>query len=115
MAKRGGSPKPSQWRKRIGQYRRSGLTVAEFCGEEGISTASFYAWRRRLQDGKTAGKDERPVFEPVRLTTAGRPMTVHLPGGVRVEVPTENLDAVRVVMGEVLGRAAVPVGADASC
>jgi hypothetical protein len=89
--------------------------VAEFCGQEGISTASFYAWRRRLRDGKTAGKDERPVFEPVQLPSVARPMSVHLPGGVRVELPIENLDAVRVVMGEVLGRTAVPEGADALC
>jgi transposase len=115
MAKRGGASKRAEWRKWLGQYRRSGLTVADFCGQEGISTASFYAWRRRLRDARAAGKDERPVFEPVRLTPAGRPMAILLPGGVRVEVPTENLDAVRVVMGEVLCRAAVPVGADVPC
>jgi hypothetical protein len=29
-------------------------------------------------------------------------MSVHLPGGVRVEVPMENLDGVRAVLGELM-------------
>jgi len=115
MARRGSSSKTAEWRKRLREYRGSGLTVAGFCEREGISTASFYAWRKRLRGRKTAGKDGRPVFEPVRLTPAGTPMAIHLPGGVRVEVPMENLDGVRAVVGEVLARAGGPDGADAAC
>lgn len=115
MARRGGSSKRAEWRKRLGKYRGSGLTVAGFCEREGISTASFYAWRRRLGGTKTAGKDGWPVFAPLRLATAGTPMSIHLPGGVRVEVPMENLEAVRAVMGEVLARAGGPDGAGEPC
>jgi transposase-like protein len=115
MGERGGSSKRAEWRKRLGEYRGSGLTVAGFCQREGISTASFYAWRKRLRVTKTAGKEGRPVFEPLRLTPAGTPMAIHLPGGVRVEVPMENLEAVRAVVSEVLARAGVSDGNDASC
>ena len=115
MARRGGSSKRAEWRKRLKRYGQSGLTVAEFCGQEGISTASFYAWRKRLLGTKTGSKHTRPVFEPVRLATGGTPMAIHLPGGAWVEVPMENLDAVRVVVREVLGRAGVSDGADRSC
>jgi transposase-like protein len=114
MVQRGSPSKRTVWRNRLKRYGASGLAVAEFCGQEGISTASFYAWRKRLRGTKTTGKEGR-VFEPVRLRPAGRPMSVHLPGGVRVEVPTENLDAVRAVVGEVLARAGGAEGADEPC
>lgn len=58
---------------------------------------------------------KRPAFEPVRLTPAGTPMSIYLPGGVRVEVPMENLDAVRAVVGEVLARAGGPEGEAGPC
>jgi hypothetical protein len=80
------------------------MTVARFCEHEGVSTASFYRWRSRLADQRppTRGADRTPAFQPVRVTRADVPMSIQLPGGVRVEVPTENLDAVRAVMGELL-------------
>ena len=122
MARRGSSSKRAQWRKRLRRYGQSGLTVAGFCEQEGISTASFYAWRKRLQGGKAVGDEQQkggqggwPVFEPVRLMPAGTPLAIHLAGGVRVEVPLENLDAVRAVVGEVLARAGLPAGADVPC
>ena len=112
MGERGGSSKRAEWRKRLGEYRGSGLTVAGFCEQEGISTASFYAWRKRLRG---TIKAERPGFASVRLTAAGTPMSIRLPGGVRVEVPMENLEAVRAVVGEVLARAGGPDGPDGPC
>jgi len=115
MTRRGGSSTRAEWRKRLGQYRGSGLTVAGFCEQEGISTASFYAWRRRLRATRKAGKDGRPGFASVRLTPAGTPMSIHFPAGVRVEVPMENLEAVRAVVSEVLAKAGGPDGADEAC
>ena len=115
MGERGGSSKRAEWRKRLGRYRGSGLTVAGFCEQEGISTASFYAWRKRLRGTIKAGRDGRPGFASVRLTPAGTPMAIHLPGGVRVEVPMENLEAVRAVVGEVLAGAVGPDGAGEPC
>ena len=115
MGERGGSATRAEWRKRLGRYRGSGLTVAGFCRRERISTASFYAWRKRLRGTIKAGRDGRAGFASVRLTAAGTPMAIHLPGGVRVEVPMENLEAVRAVVGELLAGAGVADGKDASC
>jgi len=103
MTRRGSSSKRAEWRERLGRHRRSGLSVARFCEREGVSTASFYSWRKRLDDAGAAGsKRERSRFQPVRLTAAGLPMSVHLLGGVRIEVPMENLDGVRAVLGELM-------------
>jgi hypothetical protein len=94
--------KRAEWRKRLQRHRRSGLTVARFCEREGVSTASFYSWRKRLGGARTGGEGELPGFQPVRLTPAGVPMSIHLPGGVQVEVPMENLEGVRAVVGELM-------------
>jgi len=90
----------------MGRFERSGMTVVLFCAEEGVSTASFYRWRKRLGDrqsaASTSGVAGGSVFRPLRITPGGGPISIQLPGGVRVEVPAENLDTVRVVLGELL-------------
>ena len=39
---------PAQWQGLIERAAHSPLSIGAFCGSEGISTASFYSWRRRL-------------------------------------------------------------------
>ena len=41
--------KSDQWRERLAEHERSGLTVKRFCEERGITQYSFYAWRKRLR------------------------------------------------------------------
>src|SRR5689334_12944454 len=36
------------WRLRLRREAASGLSIAAFCSREGVSSASFYPWRRRL-------------------------------------------------------------------
>ena len=43
--------KSEQWRERLTAQERSGLSVKEFCKEQGLTRASFYAWRKRLRRG----------------------------------------------------------------
>ena len=41
--------KDDQWRERIAEQERSGLSVKQFCKERELTEYSFYAWRRRLR------------------------------------------------------------------
>ena len=41
--------KSDQWRERLAAQRRSGLSVKQFCKEQGLTEYSFYAWRKRLR------------------------------------------------------------------
>jgi hypothetical protein len=109
--------KERHWRQIMRRWRRSGLSVREFCDWQALSEPCFYAWRRELAkrdreaaavaDSATAAKagkqDESsrtsgPTFVPVTVVADGaladpacpsRPdwLEVHLPGGMRLSVP----------------------------
>ena len=42
-------PKADQWAERIATQQRAGISVKQFCKEQGLTEYSFYAWRKRLQ------------------------------------------------------------------
>ena len=42
--------KADQWAGRIAAQQRSGMSVKQFCKEQGLTEYSFYAWRKRLQE-----------------------------------------------------------------
>ena len=44
------TPKADEWAERIGAQQRSGMSVKQFCKEQGVTEYSFYAWRKRLQE-----------------------------------------------------------------
>jgi transposase-like protein len=37
------------WRTRISAQERSGISVKQFCEQQGVTEQSFYYWRKRLQ------------------------------------------------------------------
>ena len=56
-----------------------------FCESQGVSVASYYLWRKRLQEvsGTSAG-----LFSPIEI--AAKPsgeITVELPGGILLRFP----------------------------
>jgi transposase-like protein len=122
MARSSDSGKAVAWRRRVRRFERSGLTIARFCRQEGISKASFYRWRNLLAQRPMQGGDQTHAFQAVRVTACiptqtatNLPVSIQLPGGVRVEVPTHNLDMVRAVLTELLRANVTPERGDASC
>ncbi len=82
----GRRPDPSArrlWQERLERFRHSGLTTSAFCDREGISPASFYAWRRRLLHDPTPPDSDTPRLVPVRLVTppVSAPVELLLPSG----------------------------------
>lgn len=47
------------WRRLLRLWQNSGRTVRAFCAEQGVSEASFFAWRRTI-----AQRDQRPAAPP---------------------------------------------------
>ena len=131
MASRSDTKKHAEWRKRLGRFSRSGLTVARFCSGERVSVASFYYWRRKLQKAARRGRiPARPgVFRQVAVVPAppamlsaasagdhGAPtVSIQLPCGTRIEFDAEHVDAVRAVVGEVARAYRGPKASIPSC
>jgi transposase-like protein len=42
------------WRRQIQRQNEGSLTVAEFCRRLGVSTVTFYAWKRRFREAPPA-------------------------------------------------------------
>jgi transposase-like protein len=55
------------WRRQIQRQVDGSLTVAEFCRRLGVSTVTFYAWKRRFREAPTALPlgPERPSARPM--------------------------------------------------
>jgi hypothetical protein len=57
--------KEQEWRRRLREWQRSGLSAAAFCRRYGLAEKYLYRWRRVL-----AKRDAEQVdFVPVRLRT----------------------------------------------
>jgi hypothetical protein len=50
VEQRPANSKADQWAERIAAQQRSGLSVKQFCKEQGLTEYSFYGWRKRLQE-----------------------------------------------------------------
>lgn len=55
-----------QWRERIAEQSRSGLSIKQFCKDRGVAEHCFYAWRKRLRE-----------TEPVRFALVDRTRAPH--------------------------------------
>ncbi len=87
------------WRSEVARQAASSVSVRRFCKERGLSEASFYAWRRTLQERDRAGL---PAFLPVVVAsqasaspTSGH-ITIELRGGRVVHLP-ESMATERLV------------------
>ena len=75
------------WRERIAAQERSGLSVQQFCKEQGLNNPSFYYWRKRL-------RQQTPVrFALIETGVAPQPparseqcLELVLPAGERLRI-----------------------------
>ena len=97
------NPKAQEWAERIAAQQGSGLSVKQFCKEQGVSEYSFYSWRKRLQESgpvrfalveRNARRQERTTETALELV---------LVNGARLRigagVDTATLRAVLEVLG----------------
>jgi hypothetical protein len=100
MARQGGERdrgKERFWRRILQQWRRSGLTICEFCDVQGLAEPSFYAWRRTIaqrdqQAARTASRPRQAIRRKprsIRPTVPGGRLTADEPVFVPVRVLPE--------------------------
>ena len=122
-------PRPSDprklavWRERLERLSSSGLAIGPFCAREGVSTGSFYHWRKKFRLGgrrrsaterrprlRTGPADGRGRFQQVAVVSGTSPVLatapticIQLSCGTRIEVGAADLDTVRAVIAAVVG------------
>lgn len=100
MARASDSPKVLEWQRRMARFEQTQRTVVEFCRDEGVSTPSFYQWRKKLAQRPSAPERSRSAetsFTPVRVI--GSPgVAVQLPGGTQLQLPTADSQALELML-----------------
>jgi hypothetical protein len=55
------------WRQRFQRHLAGGLSITVFCAREGVSSTSFYYWKRRLTASSQPTSLPPALFVPVRV------------------------------------------------
>jgi len=96
------------WQERLESYKASGLSVPEYCVQEGVSASTFFRWAKRLEDGipeslkaeeadREQAESGQAAFVPISLKAS--PVEIELPNGGVVRLP---LGVGQVVLVEVI-------------
>lgn len=80
--------KKAQWEERLAAHAASGMTVIDWCRENGITKHTYYYWKKRICKPKVEEQqpDETTVFAelPVKLkacvNTAGKGLVIKWQG-----------------------------------
>ena len=66
--------KERTWQRHVARWRRSGLSIRDYCGREGLAEANFYAWRRTLaaRDRQSARPGRRTSIPAFRAISVNR-------------------------------------------
>lgn len=77
------------WRETLAAWKKSGQSVRAFCATRRLREASFYGWRRTLQerDQQWTAAPPSPTFVPLRVVPAAV-VEVVLSAGLVVRVPS---------------------------
>ena len=71
-------PGPEEWRQIIDGQQSSGLTVAAYCLDRGITQGSFYTWKRRLRSPAKPNRLPKPAFVEVTVPRTGTAGTIEI-------------------------------------
>ena len=103
------------WQQRFESQKASGLSVAVFCLQEGVSLSTFYRWQQQLKSGIPAAMLEEEAdrqqaesadmseatFLPISLKAS--PVEIELPNGGVVRLPLGVGQAALIAVIEAAG------------
>jgi hypothetical protein len=119
MAKRPNPALHALWRDRIARQLNSGLSVEEFCAQGQFARSAFYRWRHRLKFTSPADQSSSlapSTFLPVtvRLVESDvhepAPIEADMPNGIRLRIPTANVQLVYRLVRAIAGAKTDPGG-----
>jgi len=74
------------WRTQISAQERSGISVKQFCQQQGLTEQSFYYWRKRLRTTTTSMRFALVEAEPRRGTAEHAALELVLTTGERLRI-----------------------------
>ena len=77
-----------RWRRIMGEQRRSGLTVREFCRRGGLAETSFHYWRRELRRRQAESSPSEP--SPHRQAESSPRRQAERPSRGSVKLPSRR-------------------------
>ena len=92
MSRTSSADRVAFWRKLIARQASSRVTVGELCRHAGVSTASFYAWRRRLKSRDVFSKQSSLVKQSSLITQSSL-VPVRVVEDRGAEITVEFVDA----------------------
>jgi len=119
MAKNGRPPASLDewldWKQRFESQKASGLSVAVFCLQEGVSLSTFYRWQQQVKSGipaalleeeadrrRTESEEvDETTFLPISLRAS--PVEIELPNGGIVRLPLGVGQAALIAVIEAAG------------
>lgn len=104
MSRSSGPDCAALWRERLARHGRLEQSTADFCAAEGVSVASFYAWRRKLglATPRPAKTPSKGAFQQLVISENSAAVSVRLPGGIVLEVAAGQEAALRAVVAELV-------------
>jgi hypothetical protein len=69
------------WRERLEAQQASGLSVAAWCKQAGVSAWSVYAWRKRLSSPTSVPATAKLIRMPVAGMAPAPMLELQTPGG----------------------------------
>jgi transposase-like protein len=107
------------WRLVLDEHRRSGMAIKAFCQQQGVAQASFYAWRRKIQERDLKlcqDQTEHDRLIPVSIVAAIDASTQGEPLAAKpIEILTPTGFTLRVDQGVLPQRLAVLLDVIARC
>ena len=103
------------WKQRFESQKASGLSVAVFCLQEGVSLSTFYRWQQQVKSGipaalleeeadrrRTESEEvDETTFLPISLRAS--PVEIELPNGGIVRLPLGVGQAALIAVIEAAG------------
>jgi hypothetical protein len=96
-----GPNRSALWYDRVRRQEASGLSIKQFCAQEGVARSHFHAWKRQLllsgPPGEYPALPAPSTFLPVTVRVAERApdgppphIEVELPNGICLRIPTAD-------------------------
>ncbi|MDA1050246.1 MAG: hypothetical protein O3C40_07170 [Planctomycetota bacterium] len=102
-----------QWQRRLRKFHAFHGSVRQFCYDEEVSVASFYQWRTKLTEVRNSTKNKTnaalqntiaahfvplQLAEPTPRDASPTQAAIVLPGGTRIELPSEDSPLIQAVI-----------------